>query len=318
MKTMLTFLVDVGRTMNDNMHEDGPKKLSTSLTLIASHMTQRIMASKTVEFSVVTYGSESTNNSLNETQGNYEGIEEIMPMGTKTFAMIEDVYKIKENSTGVCDLIDGIAVAQDILIRGNVGKKYNRVLVVVTDGETEVDPDGMDILNTCVEKMRDDGFIVYFCVLGNSKSAVQVENIKLFTNIASVVANGGIKVLRNLGDGLCFLASGPGLGSKPQQTKVNFQISPTAPGIPCLQWNSVMKQAVPSLKKQSKKSYDPMDPGSGTVKRDSSHRNPNDVDEEVTAEHEVKGTAFLLFALTVVFIFCRIQIWPRLCPNDDC
>jgi len=299
MKTMMTVLVDVGKSMDNPLHAGGPKKITTATTLIASHMTQRIMASKTIEFSVVTYGSSATNNFLNSTDGGYEHVEEVVPMGTKTLANVGDVYNIAAGNDATSDIIDGFAVAQDILIRCNVGKKYNRVLLLITDGETEVDPDGIDHLNICVQKMRDDGFVLYTLVLGaqaqaqsqsqGPKSNIFTENMKLFQHMTSVVGTGGLKAVRHLGDGLCFLSSGPGLGPKPQQSKCQLNISPTLPAVPCALWNRVMKQTLPSLKKQSKRSFNPMDPGSGAVKRDVSHRNPDDPDEVIEMEHKLKG-----------------------------
>jgi hypothetical protein len=293
MKTMMAFLVDVGTSMGDPLHPGGCTKIVTASTLIASHMTQRIMASKTVEFSVVTYGSETTSNFLHSTEadGGYENVEEVMAMGTKTLDNIGDVYNISVGGEGTNDIIDGVAVAQDLLIRCNAGKKYNRVLVLVTDGESEIDPHGIEHLQVCVEKMRADGFILYTLLLGASRSPspTYIENLKLLQQISAHAGTGGLKQVRHLGDALCYLSAGPGLSTKPQLLKNQLHISPSIPSVPVVLWNRVMKQTNPSLKKQSVRSFDPLAPGSGAVKRDTSHRDPDDPDEIIQPEHKVKG-----------------------------
>ncbi len=50
-------------------------------------------------------------------------------------------------------------MSQDILINSNEGKKYNRVLLLLTDNETEEDADGLSILDTCVNRLSEDGYM---------------------------------------------------------------------------------------------------------------------------------------------------------------
>ncbi len=95
MKTLMVCLVDVGKTMQDPICSHGPSKLDTALTLIGSLTTQCIMASKTVEYAVVTFGSNKTHNALNKTCKGYEGVEEVLPMGCQTLSSITEVYGIE-------------------------------------------------------------------------------------------------------------------------------------------------------------------------------------------------------------------------------
>ena len=90
---------------------------------------QRMMASKTVEVGVITYGNsqEKTNNYLNESMGGYDGVNEVIKMGrpsTSTLSIINSISEETDSSEELnhADIIDGIVVAQDVLIRTNKAK----------------------------------------------------------------------------------------------------------------------------------------------------------------------------------------------------
>ena len=66
MKTMLEYVIDSGSTMTDFIDVEIPTttKLQLGIAIVASHISQRIMASKTFESGVCAYGTGITKNYL--------------------------------------------------------------------------------------------------------------------------------------------------------------------------------------------------------------------------------------------------------------
>ena len=227
MKSMIMGVVDVGSTMSH--HIDGNSKetkISVVSSFYSSFVLQRMMASKTVEFGMVTYGSDETNNYLNSTQGGYEFVQEVVPMEKPDVNTIKYISNVK-CSKNQGDLIDGIVVGQDILNRTNVKKAYNRIMVVFTDGETAVE--GVEDLETIVGNMKSIvNFSLYIAMIGkvtNSSTVIKRENAKLLRSLAESI-NGRFEVMEDSRDGFYMLAEGAGLGTKPQMLKTTFQLSP--------------------------------------------------------------------------------------------
>jgi hypothetical protein len=177
-KTMLMGVVDVGETMAHSIGDRTESKLSIATKFFASFVLQRMLASKPFEAGLVTYGDSRTDNFLNKQQpgvfdedGNeveqagYENVVEVVPLekpSDETFQFITNV-----SPSGLRgDLIDGMVVGQDILLRANQGKAYNRILVLMTDGETRID--GVDDLDEIMSGMlkAENNFSLYVLMLG--------------------------------------------------------------------------------------------------------------------------------------------------------
>eukprot|EP00597_Dinobryon_sp_UTEXLB2267_P004717 CAMPEP_0170071728 /NCGR_PEP_ID=MMETSP0019_2-20121128/9566_1 /TAXON_ID=98059 /ORGANISM="Dinobryon sp., Strain UTEXLB2267" /LENGTH=728 /DNA_ID=CAMNT_0010280389 /DNA_START=84 /DNA_END=2270 /DNA_ORIENTATION=+ len=266
---------------------------------------QRMMASKTVEVGVITYGNtpDKTNNYLNQTQGGYEGVNEVVEMGrpsTSTLSIINSISEETDSSENG-DIIDGIVVAQDILVRSNQGKAFNRVMIIFTDGETRVE--GLDDLEPILKQMRNvSNFGLHIFLLGKvlpSSTVVKRENSKLLKSIADNV-NGRYTEVECINDCFRALSSGLGLGTRPRVSKIPLELSPNVV-IPCALWSKISEAKLPSLKKEASGSKgaaakDEDDDGDGdepaargVVKRDTTYRNPNDPDQEIGADEKVKG-----------------------------
>lgn len=132
MKSMIQVLLDVSPSMQTD------QKLEMSKAFIGHYFMQRMLASKTVEFGLMTYGDNTTHNYLNSTQGGYEQINEIIGMGKPSEQTLCAIPKVQPGRRAG-DLLDGLIAAQDVLIRVNSGKAYNRILLLVTDGESKVE-----------------------------------------------------------------------------------------------------------------------------------------------------------------------------------
>ena len=137
MKTMIVFVVDAGTSMSNDLSEKSISKLSLALGIISSYITTRMLTSKTIEFGVVTYGVEVTNNYLNLNENNdmCHNVNEVIEMNKPNTNTLRKIAALdsttKSNIKG--DMIDGITVGLDILERANVNKKYNRILILLND-----------------------------------------------------------------------------------------------------------------------------------------------------------------------------------------
>lgn len=155
MKTMMMIALDVAPSMGDPVDIHDPNNPLTKLQLAKSFLSlfilQRAIASKTAEFGLAAFGYDETSNYLNSSQGGYEGIVEIAAMERPSRLTLEELNKV-EVGTEQVDLIDAVVVSQDVLMRVNAGKAFNRILLLITDGETPVE--GVDDLEVIVEQMK--------------------------------------------------------------------------------------------------------------------------------------------------------------------
>eukprot|EP00598_Pedospumella_elongata_P004114 CAMPEP_0184970026 /NCGR_PEP_ID=MMETSP1098-20130426/2604_1 /TAXON_ID=89044 /ORGANISM="Spumella elongata, Strain CCAP 955/1" /LENGTH=751 /DNA_ID=CAMNT_0027491883 /DNA_START=92 /DNA_END=2347 /DNA_ORIENTATION=+ len=294
MKSMIMGVIDVGSSMGESLNGTKDTKLSVASSFYSSYVLQRMVASKTVEFGLVTYGSDMTNNFLNTNQGGYESVEEVVPMEKPDITSIQYIANIKPGS-GRGDLIDGIVVGQDILNRTNVKKAFNKILLLITDGETEVE--GVEDLETIVGNMKSIvNFSLYIAMVGKvtpTSSVIKRENAKLLQSLAESI-EGRFAEMEDPRDGFYLLAGGAGLGTKPQLLKTTLQLAPQV-RIPCQYWSKISKGKVPTLKKvalpagatATSAALDELE--AGTVKRDTTYRNPEDPDVELGPEEKVKG-----------------------------
>ena len=122
MKTMLTTVLDVGPSMDGKVKGAGNlqpavSKISIAKTYYGTNLIQRMIASKTTEFCLVTNGDDRTNNFLNQNQrGGYDRINEIFDMRRGHANIIEMVQDLSCGSAPG-DTIDGIVVGFDLLDR---------------------------------------------------------------------------------------------------------------------------------------------------------------------------------------------------------
>jgi hypothetical protein len=298
MRAPLPASVGVGVGVGEG--EGGVSKLALGVSIINYHIVQRQLASKTVEFSVSSFGSGVSNNYCCEADGSCPDVDTVVPMGRPTGDDIRRIDGIAadtgagagagaEAGAGAGAIADGIAGTIDRVKRVNAGKKFNRILLLLTDGDFLVS--GIQRLEDLVAEMKANDIVLYVALLGEkppapAPSPVISENSKLLASMAAATG-GAFSVLDAVSDSFYFLAGRPGMTTRPLQYKIPFYISPSVK-IRCTYWGKVSKASLPSLKKQAP-SYDPADPESGGVKRITSYFNPDDPDEEVPFDEKVKG-----------------------------
>jgi hypothetical protein len=241
MKTMMQVGLDISPSMSGPVSPvDKTSKLQLAKNFVSLFIVQRALASKTAEFGVVTFGNDDTSNYLNSSQGGYEGIVEVAAMERPSKGTLEELNNI-EIGTQQVDLIDCVVVAQDVLVRVNAGKAFNRVMLLITDGETAVE--GVDDLEAIAEQMKSvKNFGLYIAMLSKAtpghSSHIKQENAKLLRSFAESVG-GRFMEIEEMSDSLHLLTGGLGLGTRPTLTKTIFEFAPNL-RVPAVFWGKVL------------------------------------------------------------------------------
>ena len=294
MKTMMVTIIDVGPSMRNSPTENKKSvaetsKLDIAKSYIATFVLSRMMAVKTAEFCIVVSGDNQTHNYLNINQGGgYDRINERFPMTRASANLIELIHGIT-NGDSPGDTIDGIVVGFDILDRTNVGKAYNKVMHLVTDGENEIE--GLDDLESIQSNMKSKDcafYVLYMGKINGDSSSTKIRNAGVLQSLARSTG-GRFCEATDLGDCLPLLSSAPGMCSKPREQKFVFEISPYM-RVPCIVWNKTKPTSLPSIKKCPIGSAGESESNElATVKTEVTYRNPADEDEEVPMGDRIKG-----------------------------
>ncbi len=270
--------------------ESNITKLDLATSIINYHIVQRQLASKTVEFSLSAFGTDASDNYLFNNGKGCRHVQQVFGMIKPTVADLSRIGQLRTGgATATASILDGLKVGFDSLERYNSGKKFNRLLLLLTDGEFLVSEAELEQINAIVMGMREKNYNLHVMMVISSviEPTVAVsENAKLLSSMAAAT-EGGFAVVRDLSDSFYFFSNKPGMSTRPAQYKLGFYLSGTTK-LRCVYWSKVMKSSLPSLKKQSP-FYDPSDPESGGVKRITSYRNPDDPDEEVPFDEKIKG-----------------------------
>lgn len=157
-------------------------------------------------------------------------------------------------------------------------------MLLITDGETPIV--GADDLDSIKKTMKDNGTILYVILVGNNDSIGISENAEIFSKMAKDL-DGKFLRTTELGTALKFLSSGVGMGTKPRSVGITLEISP-GNSFPCKVWTKCVKKSVPTLKRLSTESFDPLDSTGGLVKTDRSYRD-TETDEEIESQNRLNG-----------------------------
>ena len=261
-------------------------KLDIAVSFMLSFMLKRMMQVKTAEFGIVTYGDNVTNVSNKELEG-YDYINEIIPIQRLTkndlILINESIKPGKEDDENI-DMIGGIIVGADRLISVNKGKKYNRIMLLITDCETMLT--STDGLEQTINTLKDEKVPIYVAIMGKvteSSSLVKKENVKLIESIVNDT-DGACVEANNLIDCMHLLAGEPGLSTRSQVSKTVFNVSKDI-SIPCCTWGRVMPSKLPSLKKKVK---DPIGNYSD-IRRESAYVDSKDPDSALSFDALTHG-----------------------------
>jgi hypothetical protein len=267
MKTSLLVLVDTCKSMNDSISIEKSNysimKLDLAKQFLCSHVT-KIMSSKTMDFGLVSYRCNETDNYLNSNQGDYKNVINNLDPTKPSQDSISKINSIKcgnslRDSTDESDIeggiIDALGVGMDILRRTTVGKK-NKIILVITDGESMEgnDEEDFEFMDALKKQIIDNNITIYFLCLGkvSDKSSHKYENCLFLQSIAEETG-GALMQANTIIDCFYLLAQKPGLGTKPTMPKVNLIIYPDSKPISCQLWAKIQKKALPALKKKINK-----------------------------------------------------------------
>ena len=152
-KEATVFILDLGSSMSQTHDGRSESDLDWSMRYVWDKITDIVASNrKTLCVGVVGLRTDDTNNKLMEDDG-YENISVLQDLGPMTMASLRSLQSVvgpSKTSTG--DAISAIVVAVDMIDTFTKKLKWTRKIVLVTDGQGEVDGDDLDDI---AKKMND-------------------------------------------------------------------------------------------------------------------------------------------------------------------
>ncbi|KAJ4229891.1 ATP-dependent DNA helicase yku80 [Fusarium solani] len=161
-KEAIIFILDLGSTMAQTHSGRSESDLDWSMRYVWDKITDIVAASrKTLCVGVVGFRTDETDNKLQDDDG-YENIavlQELGPMSMSSLRNLQSVIKPSETWSG--DAISAIVVAVDMMDTFTKKLKWNRKIILITDGQGPMDADGLSDIS---KKMNDSN--IQLTVLG--------------------------------------------------------------------------------------------------------------------------------------------------------
>jgi ATP-dependent DNA helicase 2 subunit 2 len=152
-KEATVYILDLGSSMADCHNGRIESDLDWSMRYVWDKISTTVAASrKTWNVGVIGVRTEETDHPLEDDGEEYENIsvlQELGPMTMRSLATLRDRVKPSDTQTGDC--ISAIVVAIEMIEKLTKKLKYNRKIILVTDGEAPID--GSDV-NDISEKMK--------------------------------------------------------------------------------------------------------------------------------------------------------------------
>lgn len=152
-KEATVFIIDLGSSMAKSHSGRSESDLDWSMRYVWDKITDIVAASrKTLCVGVVGLRTDETNNKLQEDDG-YENITVLQELGPMTMSSLRSLQAdIKPSSTWSGDAISAIVIAVDMIDTFTKKLKWNRKIVLVTDGQGPIDGDDLSDIS---KKMND-------------------------------------------------------------------------------------------------------------------------------------------------------------------
>ncbi|KAL3661336.1 hypothetical protein V7S43_013541 [Phytophthora oleae] len=303
-------------------------RFAAAVTAVENVIQQKLFFKPKDEVGIVAYGSEETDNQLNEEQGEYCNVQVVNSIDAPTIHMIKrlrDLKPSKSEDTKV-DILNGLIVALDLLFRRTDGKKYEKRLMVITDaaakiadaGELEavvtmiqnmdvkLQVIGLDFQHTTTKvkdektedvEMLDAAFKdEYMEPAASGPERIKTENEKMLVSIASEV-----------GGEVCSVSKRMQLLAQGMKKMVALATKFRGPlefgdslGIPVYCYLKTKTATLPTLSKESQET-------TGKVRLDRRYTTPQNIDQEVPPDERVKayryGSEKVPFASADVEVF---------------
>jgi ATP-dependent DNA helicase 2 subunit 2 len=148
-KEATVYIIDLGSSMADCHNGRTESDLDWSMRYIWDKISTTVAASrKTWNVGVIGVRTDETNNMMGQEDG-YENIsvlQELGPMDLTRMRQLQGFIKPSQTNSGDC--ISALIPAIDMIETLTKKLKYNRKIIMVTSGETPLDPDLDDIKST--------------------------------------------------------------------------------------------------------------------------------------------------------------------------
>ncbi|KAF4321686.1 hypothetical protein BBO99_00001141 [Phytophthora kernoviae] len=321
-KEAVVVLMDVGASMRMPLRErmtrskQNPRdeleatRFAAAVSAVENVVQQKLFFKPKDEVGIVAYGSEETDNQLNEEQGEdeYRNVQVVNSIDTVTLQMCEKLRALKPSvSTDTkVDILNGLIVALDLLFRRTDGKKYEKRLMVITDAamkitdtgdleavvqmiqnmEVKLQVIGLDFQHTtddAANELYKDDVKVETLSEPSETERIKVENEKMLVSIAKEVGGEVSSVSKRMQ----LLAQGMkktvGLSTK---FRGPLELGNTL-GIPLYCYLKTKTTTLPTLSKESQVSYEKET--AGKVKLDRRYTSPHQPDTDVAPDQQVKA-----------------------------
>jgi len=156
-KEATVYIIDLGHSMGEKQSGRKESNLDFGMRYVWDKISTTVAASrKTWTIGVIGLRTDETNNSLDEAglEG-YENIsvlQEIGPMSMTDLRELKDEIKVSKTKQG--DAISAIVIASTMIENFTKKLKYNRRIILMTDGKGAMDADSVEEV---AEKLNDVG-----------------------------------------------------------------------------------------------------------------------------------------------------------------
>jgi len=156
-KEATVYIIDLGHSMGEKSQGRKESNLNFSMRYVWDKISTTVAASrKTWTIGVLGLRTDETSNSLDEAglEG-YENISVLQEIGPMSMTDLRELRgEIKASKTKQGDAISAIVIASSMIEEFTKKLKYNRKIILVTDGRGAMDADSLDDVT---EKLNDVG-----------------------------------------------------------------------------------------------------------------------------------------------------------------
>lgn len=151
-KEATVFIIDLGASMAAVNGGREESDLDWSMSYVWDKISNVVASNrKTLCVGVVGFRTDETNHTLSE--DGYENISILQPLGPMSMSSLKALQpKVKPSRTVEGDAISAIVIAVDMIDKYTKKNKWKRQIVLITDGQGEIDPDD---IGDIARKMRD-------------------------------------------------------------------------------------------------------------------------------------------------------------------
>ena len=230
-------------------------------SFLNTYMWQRGCDSKTIEFSFHTFGQDKETNQNHMSDNGYDGVNEIFPICHPSQDLYQLIKMLEIGPSGQdVDLISAVIVCFDRLATAKEKLAYNRVMILITDGEKTIgqsDEDYEDLQQVVGSMSLEDKekkrqpMILHVLMIGKvnkySSDNTKEENAILFKQLAEFTG-GTYTEVDSTGGLVGALSTGIGLSTRPQMNRTFLNIDDFK--MPCVLWSMIQEKKNPYLHKK--------------------------------------------------------------------